>query len=280
MLFNDRDIRISILSVICAAYYLLAARTFWARDGLLTRLPLVVVLAVHAGLVLLRVPLILTDTQEGISLTDAGWFGATMLEAVIFIQLSSFLMVSLAKERVESRLRAAAHTDQLTGLGNRRAFFERGAAAVALAKRSAGQLAIVVFDLDRFKDINDRHGHPMGDAVIRAFARAATARLRTSDFVARIGGEEFAALLPDTDGERAAMVALQVNQAFEATIAGLGRSDLVGSACAGVASLTPSSPSLDALMSSADRALYEAKALGRGQVKLNQMPVGMSVRAA
>jgi diguanylate cyclase (GGDEF)-like protein len=278
--FDNRDLRLSILSVICGIYYLLAAQQYHGRDGLLTRMPLMVVLSVHAIFVFLRVPLILSDGHTGVSMTDAGWFGLSMLEAVVFIQVSSFLMVSLTKERVEEKLRNAAHTDQLTGLGNRRAFFERAEAAIAQARRSGSTLAIAVFDLDRFKDINDRHGHPVGDIVIRAFAQAATQRLRASDFVARIGGEEFAALLPNTDGSRAALVALQVNQAFEAAVADVARPDLAGTASAGVAHLTAAVATLDGLMLAADGALYEAKRMGRGQVRSNVPPGTTGVRAA
>jgi diguanylate cyclase (GGDEF)-like protein len=190
------------------------------------------------------------------------------LEALVAIQLVAFLMVSLTKERVESQLREAALCDPLTGLGNRRAFFQRGEAATALASRNGSQLAVIVFDLDRFKSINDSHGHPVGDSVIQAFAHAAAERLRASDFVARLGGEEFAALLPDTDGARAGLVALQINRAFEAAVAALPHPGLAGTASAGVADLSPALPTLDDLLQAADRALYEAKAIGRGLVRV------------
>jgi diguanylate cyclase (GGDEF)-like protein len=278
-LFADADLRVVVLSLLTGGFYLLAARIFAERDGLRTRLPLAIVLAVHGSIVVLRIPLILTDGTPGLSLTSAGWFGLAMLEAVIFILLAAFLVVTLTKERVEARLHAAAHTDQLTGLGNRRAFFERGEAAIALASRNGNPLAVVVFDLDRFKDINDRHGHPVGDAVIQAFARATTKRLRGGDFIARVGGEEFAALLPDTDGAHAALVALQINQAFEAAVDEMGHPGLAGTACAGVAHLSNTLPTLPSLLSAADRALYEAKALGRGQVR-RSITVELDARAA
>lgn len=267
-LSGDRDIRLSILSVICGAYYLLAARNFYIRDGLLTRVPLTVILTCHGLFVLARVPLVLSDSQAGISLTNAGWFGLSMLEAVVFIQVVSFLMVSLTKERLERALTDAALTDQLTGLGNRRAFFDRGEAAVALARRQDAPLSVILFDLDRFKEVNDRYGHPVGDAVIETFARAAQKRLRAGDFVARLGGEEFAAFLPDTGGDHAALVALQVNQAFEVAVGEMKYPGLAGTACAGIASLSGTLPTLQSLLTAADRALYEAKGRGRGQVRL------------
>ena len=278
--FANYDARVIAVSVITAVYYVIAAREFWVRDGLLTRLPIVIVISVHVGFVLMRIPFVLTDDVAGISFSGAGWFGFAALEALIVIQLVAFLMVSLTKERVESRLRDAAHTDALTGLGNRRAFFERGEAAIALASRNGNQIAVIVFDLDRFKSINDRHGHPVGDTVIQAFAHAAGERLRASDFVARLGGEEFAALLPDTDGARAGLVALQINQAFEAAVADLPHPGLTGTASAGVADLSPDAPTLEDLLSAADAALYEAKAVGRGQVRVSRPARRPAVHAA
>ena len=279
--YQNPDVRVIGLSLLSAAYYLAAARAFAVPDGLLTRLPMTIVLVVHGMFVLFRIPLILTDDVHGILVGTAGWFGFATLEAVVFIQLSAFLMVSLTKERVERRLRDVAHTDQLTGLGNRRAFFERAEAAIAQAQRNGAALAVVVFDLDRFKEINDRHGHPVGDVVIQTFAQAASRRLRAGDFVARVGGEEFAALLPDTDGDRAALVALQVNQAFEAAVAEIGRAELRGTSSAGVAHLVAGLTSLDGLLMAADRALYEAKDIGRGQVRRSMpAPKAAPVRAA
>jgi diguanylate cyclase (GGDEF)-like protein len=237
-----------------------------ARDGIRSRVPLAAALAIHAALSLGRIPFILTDGVPGVT-ADAAWFGLTTLEAMAFIQVTAFLMVLMCKERVENRLRETAQTDQLTGLANRRAFFLRGEAAVAQANRSGAPLAVIVFDLDRFKDINDTHGHPTGDAVLQIFARAALKRLRAADLIARIGGEEFAALLPDTDGAQAAFVALQINQAFEAAVRDLDRTNLAGTASAGVADLSAGARLLVDLLSGADRALYEAKAMGRGQVR-------------
>lgn len=268
--FANFDVRVAAMSGLAAIYYFATAYEFTSNnDGLRTRLPLTVVMTAHGFAILLRLPFIFTDGEPGISLSGTDWFGWATLEAVVFIQLTAFLMVTLTKERVEAQLRDAADTDALTGLANRRAFFERAASAISLARRNGSTLAVVVFDLDRFKEINDGHGHPVGDVVLQAFAQAAERRLRTSDVVARLGGEEFAALLPDTDGVHAALVALTVNQAFESAVAGLGRPNLACTSSAGVAYLSPNCPSLEKLLSAADRGLYEAKALGRGQVRLN-----------
>jgi diguanylate cyclase (GGDEF)-like protein len=190
-------------------------------------------------------------------------------------------MISLTKERVERRLRDAALTDSLTGVGNRRAFFDWTEAALARSVRTRSPVAAILFDLDRFKDVNDRFGHPVGDAVIQAFADSARRRLRAGDFIARLGGEEFAVALPDTTAEQACRIATDINESFTEAVAAMDVSGLVGSASAGVAA-SHARPELFDLLAAADRALYEAKALGRGLVQLGAAvpPMPLHVQAA
>jgi len=280
---DNFDARMILSSLIIGAYYLLAAMEIRRGEPLKTRTVASAVLVVQAIFVLVRVPLVVLDSPSGtLSFADTSWFSISALEAVIFVQVISFLMISLTKERVEARLRAAALTDALTGLPNRRAFFEWAEAAIARGARNQSPMAAIVFDLDRFKEINDRFGHPIGDAVIQTFAAAARQRLRAGDFVARLGGEEFAVALPDTTGAEACLVALQVSQAFEAAVAAMAPGGLSGTACAGVAE-TPvtTACSLEDLITAADRALYEAKKMGRGQVWLSEAPAPrLHVRAA
>lgn len=280
--YQNYDARLVALSLLAALYYFIAAAAFFRRDGLFNRFALAVALGIHGVLVLGRIPFVITDDGEGMaSFTSTPWFGVATLEAAIFIQVFAFLMVSLIKERVENRLRTAALTDALTGLANRRAFFEWGDAAIARGARTGSPVSTIVFDLDRFKEINDRFGHPVGDAVIQTFAAAARNRLRAGDFVARLGGEEFAVALPDTTGAEACLVALQINQAFEAAVAAMAPGGLSGSACAGVAQTPETACTLEDLITAADRALYEAKDLGRGQVRLSEAPLPRPrVRAA
>ena len=105
-----------------------------------------------------------------------------------------------------------ARTDSLTGLSNRRFFEERANQAFSRGKRYGHSLSLIVFDIDRFKQINDRFGHPAGDTVIKAVARLAEAGVREVDFVGRIGGEEFAVLLPDVDKRQAAVTAERLRE--------------------------------------------------------------------
>lgn len=156
-----------------------------------------------------------------------------------------------------------ARTDPLTGCNNRRAFMEEGERLALLADRHRRPLAAVMLDIDFFKGVNDRHGHPMGDQVLVAFAQVGRASMRKSDVFARLGGEEFALLLPETGPDGAVTLAERVRitlsaQRFECQGEGFGVT-----ASAGVAQYAPGGDSLDSLLKRADNALYRAKTSGR-----------------
>lgn len=168
----------------------------------------------------------------------------------------------------ESResLRQSVSCDHLTGLANRRAFFE-GAEAELVRSRSLGRpLALVMIDADHFKRINDRHGHPAGDAVLRHLAAGLTATFRSTDLVARIGGEEFVALLPGADGPQAVRVAERLCRGVAAQVVEVDGVPIRYTVSAGVAAARPHDDGVDALLKRADRALYQAKHAGRDRV--------------
>lgn len=155
-----------------------------------------------------------------------------------------------------------ARSDALTDLLNRRGFDGQMQFALALARRSGRPLSLIAFDADHFKRINDRHGHDVGDQVLRSLARRLTARLRESDVVARIGGEEFMVLLPDTDLPTAQRLANELVHAIAAE-----PEPRVGqiTVSAGVSALRSGTESAELLQRRADEALYTAKAAGRNQ---------------
>ena len=259
--------RVVLSSTLLAIYAVLTAREFAQRDGLLGRVPVVAMFVVHAVFVALRIPLTLAVADDLPGVYQAAWFGMAALEAIVFSQVIAVLMVSLTKERVEKRLNAAALTDALTGLANRRALLERGAEAVAEAARRGRPIAVVAFDLDRFKDINDRFGHPVGDAVLIAFAVAVRATLRPTDIAGRLGGEEFAVVLPDASAADAAAVTERLMAAFRAYSAAV---DGCGEGCttsAGVAASLAGRLGIEQLLSAADRALYAAKRDGGDRIR-------------
>ena len=163
-----------------------------------------------------------------------------------------------------AEMRAA--TDSLTGLPNQRAVHETLKRMVAQAGRTLEPLAMVLFDLDRFKAINDTFGHGRGDDVLAAVGDIASHTIRGSDFVGRLGGEEFAVMLPGTDREGALKVAENLRESIAGlTVAGVEREI---TASFGVAVLPADAPDAQALLRVADRALYQAKANGRDRVEM------------
>lgn len=164
---------------------------------------------------------------------------------------------------VISQLVTAADTDYLTGLLNRRAFDVEFRRQCDRAQRSGLPLALALFDLDHFKQVNDRHGHAVGDQVLRDFAALLERELRGGDTLARIGGEEFAVVLFGVDLADAVSFAERIGRELQARSSG-DKPPL--SASAGVAALTEADASPPALLLVADRALYAAKAAGRRRV--------------
>lgn len=159
-----------------------------------------------------------------------------------------------------------ARLDPLTGLNNRRAFYDKVVPLWNLALRHDHDLSIVLLDLDRFKRINDVHGHACGDRVLAQTAAALRRVIRGQDVLARWGGEEFILLLPQTDRHEAAALAERLRQAVAAMRPYRTGSEITVTASFGVAQRESQHRSLDALISSADKQLYLAKHLGRNRV--------------
>jgi two-component system, cell cycle response regulator len=177
-----------------------------------------------------------------------------------------YLRAGETEERDLADLAALARVDPLTGLANRRAFDEALAAAVARAHRAAAPLSVVALDVDHFKRVNDAHGHAAGDAVLRELAARARAALREGDLLARVGGEELAALLPGEPLEGAADAAERLRAAVAAAPFAAGTAALPVTISAGCAALEPGDRDGGALLARADARLYEAKRSGRNRV--------------
>jgi len=170
----------------------------------------------------------------------------------------------LASQRELAKAEERAITDALTGLPNRRAAEETIRRMVAQAGRSLSPLGVILFDLDRFRILNDLHGHSHGDKALAAVGRLLASLIRASDFAARFGGEEFLLLLPETDRQGAMELAEKIRRQIE-------RTELVSTgpitASFGVSSLPEDAVDPDELIRKADRALYMAKAQGRNRVE-------------
>jgi diguanylate cyclase (GGDEF)-like protein len=196
-------------------------------------------------------------------------------EAMSYGIILGFMLLALSKARAAARQKAAALTDPLTGLANRRAF-DHAAERVIKESRGNETPALLVFDLDRFKTINDRFGHAEGDRALRVFAEVAARNIRADGVLARVGGEEFAAMLI-AEPSTALAIAERIRSAF-AREAGSIADGLV-SVSVGVAVMQNKTPDLARLMNAADEALYMAKAAGRNQVFFSPDIAGAAPRA-
>lgn len=160
-----------------------------------------------------------------------------------------------------------ASKDELTNSYNRRMFYEMGQQLFFIAKRQKTLLSLMVFDLDNFKSINDSYGHLVGDEVLRRFSQLCIKSQRESDVFARIGGEEFALVLPNTDILEAVEIAERFVKLVESMDCCIEKHDIYVTVSIGVAQITKADDELENLRVRADLALYQAKAAGRNQVK-------------
>ncbi len=172
--------------------------------------------------------------------------------------------IALSNARLVEQLEREAATDPLTGLANKRAFELAYGAELSRAARMGSAVALVTLDIDHFKEINDTFGHPFGDEVLVAVAKSLRAAVRTHDTVARLGGEEFAMLLPNADLQDAGEVA----ERARCLIADIPLPGATLSSSAGAAATTAGPERSGELFEAADRALYNAKRLGRGRTEL------------
>jgi len=162
--------------------------------------------------------------------------------------------------------RAEADTDELTGLANRRAFMEAGRSALERARRYERPLSVILFDIDHFKQVNDRHGHAAGDEALRCVAVILRGTARASDTAGRLGGEEFAVLLPETARPEAVKLAERLRRDLAAIEFELDGTSIRFTCSFGVAQREAGTASIDELLKAADVALYEAKDGGRNRV--------------
>ena len=170
--------------------------------------------------------------------------------------------------------KTAASTDPLTGMFNRRGFSEACARVIEREAKAGRPVTVMIFDIDHFKGINDRFGHPAGDEILKLFSTVVVSTLRFSDLSGRVGGEEFAALLP-CSLEEGVVVAERVREAFEGSniVCEEGKCDTTVSI--GVAG-GPAGTELEVLMASADTALYQAKRNGRNRVEAaEELPLSL-----
>jgi diguanylate cyclase (GGDEF)-like protein len=194
---------------------------------------------------------------------------------ILLVALLGLILVviyggKLIMERSEAKLRVLAETDPLTHVLNRRGLIGRFDNMVAAHRGTERSLALLIFDLDHFKRINDRFGHLAGDAALASFARLAAACLRQGDSFGRLGGEEFAAVLAVSHADEAATIAEHVRTAVAARPIIFDEVRIEVTVSIGIAAMPASRADFNALMSAADRALYAAKISGRNQTRADE----------
>ncbi|HEY0837379.1 MAG TPA: sensor domain-containing diguanylate cyclase [Azospirillum sp.] len=197
-------------------------------------------------------------TNVQVSMSPLPWEGLP----VIYVMLND---VTALKE-TEETLRRLSLTDSLTGASNRRHFIEVAEREIERAQRYRRPLSMLMLDIDHFKRVNDTYGHHVGDEALRAFTAVCQRTLRRNDILGRMGGEEFAVLLPETDAPGARRLAERIRRKVMETAVPADGGAVRFTVSIGVASCQGGEHTVDALLSCADEALYQAKHAGRNRV--------------
>jgi diguanylate cyclase (GGDEF)-like protein len=250
-------------------YLFAAAGSLWPnrQEPLPARWPLFFFTVVHAVVMVFGARYAFYATVQYQTPPLLSLFGLVHFEGIVFSVATAVFMLALVKERSEAASRAAALIDSLTGIANRAAFVEKATRAFERCRHDKTPVAVIMFDLDSFKAINDNHGHAVGDIVLRKFCEVASAALRPSDVFGRLGGEEFAAVLPRSDIEPAYVRAERIRLAFAEECGHFDGHHLNATVSGGVAVSADAAMTMSELLAYADRALYRAKAGGRNCIK-------------
>lgn len=268
--YNSLSARVMLYSLLAAAYGVLSALELWRKRASLevAYAPALVLTLWHTGFYAIRafldpgLPLKSAQTSAG---DGVPFFSFMLFESMLYAIGIAYVTLAMVKERAELRFKAAAFSDALTGAGNRRAFMQKGEQLLADSARRQQTVALLLCDLDNFKRLNDSFGHPMGDQALIAFSQMTRTMLRSGDVFARIGGEEFACLLADSDAAGAFEVAERIRRGF-------AELDLLTpgflSVSIGIVTTTAAGHDLSHLLSQADQALYQAKTYGRNRVQV------------
>ena len=269
--FNEQlRLRILVAAPLVAACAFAVASELWRTSSrsLWIARPAAVLLAIHGTIFVWRFFAgVLSDNSH---LEVAGIAGplhpVALLEALIIAVALGFLLLSAAKEEIGLQHREAALLDPLTGVSNRRGFEAEVRRMLARGARSGTPTALLLLDLDRFKTVNDRFGHPTGDRLLQALTETVTAQLRDGDVLGRLGGDEFAVALNNARIDQALILAERIRRAVAAMRVKNADMEVSFTVSVGVASLRDVE-TLGVLLSEADAALYRAKAHGSNRVE-------------
>jgi diguanylate cyclase (GGDEF)-like protein len=268
--------RLTIGAGIVALYAALTATELWSerRKALQRRWPAVAVPVLHGFVLMLPILLGNWFHPHDESFSGSIWVTVFSIELVLYAVGTVFVIFMLVSERTVSAHKTAASMDPLTGMFNRRGFAEATSRVIEREANGGRPVTVMIFDIDHFKSINDRFGHPAGDEILKLFATIVVSTLRITDLSGRIGGEEFAALLP-CSLEEAVLAAERVREAFENSGIVVEEGPVDTTVSIGVAG-GPAGTELEVLLAAADTALYQAKRAGRNRVQAaEELPLSL-----
>jgi len=256
---------------------------------------LIFIMLIHVGLISLTVAM--SNPHRFLLITDlapptlalllppflsAGWFNFglsmlglfyTLLMLLVGLKIhgstSEALLLRQRNEELIAELERQATRDGLTGVANRRQFLASGKAEILRSQRFHHDMALLILDIDRFKQVNDSYGHQAGDKVIRAVVAACECSLRTGDSIGRLGGEEFGIVLPETGTAAAEQTAERLRETVAALRVDIGAAIIRPTVSVGVSLLKPGEDTLSTLLHRADLAMYRAKQAGRNRVEMD-----------
>jgi len=268
--------RMTIGAGIVAVYAALTAAELWSerRRTLQKRWPAVAVPAAHGFVLML--PILLGDLlhPHDLAFGRSIWVTVFSMELVLYAVGTVFVIFMLVSERTVTAHKTAASMDPLTGMFNRRGFAEATSRVIEREANAGRPVTVLIFDIDHFKSINDRFGHPAGDEILKLFAAIVVNTLRITDLSGRVGGEEFAALLPCSLEEGIA-AADRVREAFATSGIVVEEGPVDTTVSIGVAG-GPAGTELEVLLAAADTALYQAKRGGRNRVEAaEELPLSL-----
>ena len=272
----DSVLRLTIGAAIIAIYASLTAAELWSeRRRAMQRNWLAIVVPVMHGCVLV-LPILLGAflRQHDEAFSSSIWVTVFSVELVLYAIGTVFVIFMLVSDRAVTAHKTAASMDPLTGMFNRRGFAEASARVIEREAGAGRPVTVMIFDIDHFKSINDRFGHPAGDEILKLFSTIVMNNLRISDLSGRIGGEEFAALLP-CSLEEGVLAAERVRECFEASGIECEDGAVDTTVSIGVAG-GPAGTELEVLLAAADTALYQAKRGGRNRVEAaEELPLSL-----
>jgi diguanylate cyclase (GGDEF)-like protein len=269
---NSVMLRTTLSATIIATYAWLAAAEIW-RNGssqLVSRIPASFMLFAHGALFLLCAPLaILTPHPTGAEpLFGTVWHTVLSSEALLFTIAIAFNLMAMAKECTTYMHKTAALIDPLTGIWNRRGFIVENDRLTQSMGSKTTKAAVLFLDLDNFKTVNDRYGHAVGDQVLQILAATTKSVIRSSDFVGRLGGEEFAVVLHGAPRDSAVTIAERIRLAFSEHAEVIDGEYVAATVSIGLVLHEGPILDLSELLWKADQALYRAKERGRNRVEL------------